>query len=356
MTDSKEEFPTVTLYFFKKKDGDHMRRDPVSCKIIYSDSDVKAYLFNDSQIWVYYGHTEHTNSVEEDTQLIKLTIKNDSTNKPYMYIDFINTHVTESQVIKLARIIQIINSITRIVDRGIDKIMLQDDAHFYCNNKAEYAVKAVYLRALEPGRETGKLSIYQNYGFQPTKKTEIEGCLKGLRSIKCVDLLADCKYIIETLGSINYSTTSVYQIHVQHTDLQISYTPIKAHKIRLQPIFSSYRSNLNEIITLIEKDGRDPNVSIYDFCKVEKEDDDSCKLRKNLISCLENHINMNVIIVKGERGGDRSYTDCDLKIEHDEAINITKTFNLFYGTFKKLNYLYNEMESSFSKLKKLRNY
>jgi hypothetical protein len=347
MSEFKQEFPTVSLYFFKKKDDQDTRRDPVSCEIVYSDSEVKAYLFSDRQIWVYYGHTQNTTSVEEDTQLVKLTIKKDSNNKPYMYIDFINTHVTESKVIKLPRIIQIINSITRIVDRSINKIMLQDDAHFYCNNKVEYAVKALYLRALEPERKISKLSIYQKYGFQPTKKTEIEGCLKVLRSIKCVDLISECKYIIQTLGSINYSTTSVYQIHVQNTDLQISYTPIKSQKIRLQPIFSSYRSNLTDLITLLEKDARDLNVSIYDFCKVENEDDDSCILRKKLISCLENNINMHVIIIKGELNGDQTYTECDVKIDQNESINITKTFNLFYGTFKKIGYLYNEMETSF---------
>ena len=60
---------------------------------------------------------------------------------------------------------------------------------------------------------------------------------------------------------------------------------------------------------------------------------------------------MNVIIVEGEAEDSKKSSDdtvCDVVNKTVETvtknpINITKIFNLFYGTFKKIDYLYNEM-------------
>jgi len=341
------------LYF--KKNTENSEIEAKSCKIIRIDNNVKAYLLTDNRIWVYYdSNTEkgnNDNPIEQDTQLVKLKIKNDGrSNNPYMYIDFINTHVEgqKDQFPKLPEIIGIIKNITKEVDKKITKIMLQDDAHFYCNNEMKYAVKALYLRALDNSKQIGQLSIYETRKFTPTKTANLQGCITALRNIMCSQLKESCIEIIKQIESINYSTTSVYQIHVQHTDLQISYTPIKSHKLRLQPIFSSYKSNLNQLISLLNKDNL--VISIYDFCKVDKQQQkqEKCELRKNILSCLENDVNMNVIIVEGEsRENKDEYTQCEVNIVEradKQVINITKLFNLFYGTFKKLNYLYNEME------------
>lgn len=349
MTEVKGEGDCKVSVYFKKK-------GPVQCEIVHNNPEnkVKAYLFDRNKIWVYHGQSEkgtEGNPIEEDTQLVKLTIKGDETD-PYMYVDFINTHVEgrKEPCPKLGEIMSIINSITTKLPLKISKIMLQDDAHFYCNDKMEYAVKAIYLRALDKDKTDSELSIYEKYGFTTTKTADIQGCIDALRKITCNHLVTASKNILERLKVINYSTTSVYQIHVDHKDLAISYTPIKAHKLRLGPIFSAYKSNLEQLVTLLGDGGGE--LLIYDFCKVEKSERDSSKseLLRNILSCLEKDVNMNVIIVEGgdsESNGNR--TGCDVNIVEragKEVINITKIFNLFYGTFKKLNYLYNEMEAS----------
>ena len=336
------------LYFKKNTENDE--KETKKCKIIYIDSDTVAYSFKtDSQIWVYYGHQDiegtRENPIIDGDQLVKLTIKNSSSDR-FMYVDFINTHGLKNPP-KLEKIIEIIKSITKKVDKKITKIMLQDDAHFYLDN-SENAVKALHLRALQE-KYIDKLSIYQNVEFRPTKQADIKSCLEALRNITCSDLYKACNKILKSLANINYSTTSVYQINVQHTNLEVSYIPIKAHKLRLGPIFNRYRENLNKLLSLFTED-KDSNEKIYEFCKIEKSSEKSYEKSHNFLSCLENDVNMNVIIVEGEAEDSKTsseHTNCDfnktVETVTKNPINITKIFNLFYGTFKKIDYLYNEM-------------
>ena len=95
---------------------------------------------------------------------------------------------------------------------------------------------------------------------------------------------------------------------------------------------------------------KDSNEKIYEFCKIEKRSEKSYEKSHNFLSCLENDVNMNVIIIEGEEDSKTSsdHTACDfnktVETVTKNPINITKLFNLFYGTFKKIDYLYNEME------------
>jgi hypothetical protein len=342
------------LYF--KKNTENSEIEAKSCKIIYSDDKTKAYLFqSDSQIWVYYTDkqdkegTTKDNAIIDGDQLVKLTIKK----RVYdiMYVDFINTHVVKLGVepLKLGEIIEKIKNITS--QFHINKIVLQDDAHFYCGNKSEHAVKALHLRALDK-KYINNLSIYQSYNFCPTKEGDVRSCVEALRSITFRHVYVASHKILESLKAINYTTTSVYQIHVQHTDLQVSYTPIKSHKIRLGPIFTRYRENLIKLSNLLGEFKDQANKPIYEFCKIEK----NCKEQKvyerssKFFSYLENDVNMHVIIVEGDPKVElegQAKVECDVNKPLDTVIknpiNITKLFNLFYGTFKKLDYLYNEM-------------
>lgn len=347
MAEVSSEFETL----FFKKNTDKFEIEKKSCKIIHSDDKTVAYSFeNDNKIWVYYvdkdGEDTKGNPIIDGDQLVKLTVKNSSSDK-FMYVDFINTHVAKKEVVslELGKIIRIIKSITTIY--GIHKIMLQDDAHFYLSN-SENAVKALHLRALQKTKD--ELSIYQNHKFKPTKEDNIESCLETLRKISCLQLKQSCQQILNSLININYSTTSVYQINVQHTNLEVSYIPIKAHKLRLGPIFNRYRENLNKLLSLFTED-KDSNQKIYEFCKINKKSEEKdYKKSHNFLSCLENDVNMNVIIVEGEAEDSKTssdHTDCDfnktVETVTKNPINITKIFNLFYGTFKKIDYLYNEM-------------
>ena len=340
------------LYFKKNTENDE--KETKKCKIIYSDTNTVAYSFeNDSKIWVYYVDKDRQgtegNPIIDGDQLVKLTVKNSSSER-FMYVDFINTHVAKKEVVslELGEIIRIIKNITTIY--GIHKIMLQDDAHFYLSN-SENAVKALHLRALQKTKD--ELSIYQNHKFKPTKEDNIESCLETLRKISCLQLKQSCQQILNSLININYSTTSVYQINVQHTNLEVSYIPIKAHKLRLGPIFNRYRENLNKLNSLFTED-KDSNEKIYEFCEINKKSQQKDYQKShNFLSCLENDVNMNVIIVEGEEGEEgeeeksSDHTACDfnktVETVTKNPINITKIFNLFYGTFKKLDYLYNEM-------------
>jgi len=350
------------LYFQKNTENSEI--EAKSCKIIYSDDKTKAYLFqSDSQIWVYYTDkqdkegTTKDNAIIDGDQLVKLTIKKRVDD--IMYVDFINTHVVKYGVepLKLGEIIGIIIGIIKKITSQfhINKIVLQDDAHFYCGNKSEHAVKALHLRALDK-KYKNNLSIYQSHEFRPTKEGDVRSCVEALRSITCSDVYVASHKILESLISINYTTTSVYQIHVQHTDLQVSYTPIKSHKIRLGPIFTRYRENLTKLNDLLEEVKDQTDKPISEFFKIEKD----CKDKKayerssKLFSCLENDVNMHVIIVEGEAEPEESEKNgCDVNKTLDTVtknpINITKLFNLFYGTFKKLDYLYNEMELTLQK-------
>ena len=349
MAEVSSEFET--LYFQKNTSKGETERK--KCKIIYTDTDTNtiAYSFDtDSQIWVYYGNKDREvtegNPIIDGDQLVKLTVKDRGSDK-FMYVDFINTHVVENPP-KLEEIINIIKSIT--TQLNIKKIVLQDDAHFYLNN-SENAVKALHLRALQE-KYTDKLSIYQKVGFDPTKQGNIESCVNSLTSITCSDLYKASNKILNSLININYSTTSVYQINVQHTNLEVSYIPIKAHKLRLVPIFNRYRENLEKLNSLL-REVKDEDKPIYNFCEIKKDCNDEKIYKKshNFLSCLENDVNMNVIIVEGEAEDSKKSSDdtvCDVVNKTVETvtknpINITKIFNLFYGTFKKIDYLYNEM-------------
>lgn len=348
MAEVKEEFQS--RYF--KKNTDNGEKETKRCKIIYTDTNTTAYSFeNDSQIWVYYGNKDgegtQENPIIDGDQLVKLTVKKIGRDE-FMYVDFINTHVAKEGVVslKLGEIITIIKSITTIY--GINKIMLQDDAHFYLDN-SKNAVKALHLRALDQEKKI-KLSIYQTVNFRPIKQDNIESCIISLRNVTCSDLYNASVKILDSLKNINYSTTSVYQINVQHTNLEVSYIPIKAHKLRLGPIFNRYRENLESLNSLLIEH-KNSIRNIYELCKIEKncKDESIYKKSRDFLSCLENDVNMNVIIVEG-KDSEKSpnATDCDVNKTVDTVtknpINITKIFNLFYGTFKKLDYLYNEME------------
>lgn len=350
MVEVSSEFET--LYFQKNTSKGETERK--KCKIIDTDTNTIAYSFDtDSQIWVYYGNKDREvtegNPIIDGDQLVKLTVKDRGSDK-FMYVDFINTHVVENPP-KLEEIINIIKSIT--TQLNIKKIVLQDDAHFYLNN-SENAVKALHLRALQE-KYTDKLSIYQNVKFRPNKQDNMKSCVEALTNITCNQMYEASRKILDSLININYSTTSVYQINVQHTNLEVSYIPIKAHKLRLGPIFNRYRENLQQLNKLLEE-VQNNHKKIYEFCKIiqkgsEREKPSTEKdyeRSHNFFSCLENDVNMNVIIVESEgKREDFSENVCDVNKTVETVtknpINITKIFNLFYGTFKKLDYLYNEM-------------
>ncbi len=370
MTDVEGEFPTVTL--FRKVEESKVIKDDHSfrnityekkekdvCKIVYDQDNIKGYFFGD-KIWVYYGSTNEgtdQNPMEDnDKQLIYLIIKEDSIHGRYMYIKYINNNIIEQRQhgIRLGKIIEIIKTITLLLK--INKIILWDDAHFYCNNKKEYAVTSRNLRALDEIKKVEELSIYQKYGFQATKKANIEGCIEAIRSINCTELYTVSKAILDILNILNILdiktiTYSLYKINVDYMTLQISYDTLKISKLKSYPnVFRQYKENLQNLISLLEKkeDGREVSIYQYyiNFSEIEQ-CDKLCELRQAFLSCLENEVNSYVIIVKGEESSrKRDDTECDVKIVQEgetNAINITKIFNLFYGTFKKLNYMYNEM-------------
>ena len=337
------------LYFKKKTDESIERK---RCKIIYNDSqtNTKSYSFEtDSQIWVYYGGDgSKEKPIIDGDQLIKLTIKDKGFDNEYMYVNFINTHIVTKPP-NLEEIIRIIKSITK--GYNIHKIVLQDDAHFYIDDAETQSVKALYLRALDK-TDVNNLSIYSKHNFKPIKSGSIESCVKALRSVKCIDLYKASKEILNILTNINYSTTSVYQIHIQHTNLEVSYTPIKSQELRLKPIFSRYRQNLTQLNQLLTQCDKYYNGDISEFCKIKKASKEEDYVRiHNFLSCLENDVNMNVIIVEGKGDEEKTNSDdtvCDVNKTVDTPtkipINITKLFNLFYGTFKKIDCLYNLME------------
>jgi len=392
-----------------------------NCKRLNLSNGKKAYLYtkdDKKEIWVYDSTNDgivEKNAIPERSWYIKLVIKGIE-HQNYLYVNLIRTYTDMDMDInyknrnKLTLNI-IFPIIKEIADtENIKKITLQDDADFPCHEKADYGLKAVYLRALNtkikiderdwntPG--DGKLSIYQSKGFKPTKyiKTNIISCINVLRAITCLQLKNSCKGLIKILDSIlnKGSNYSIYKMVIndrpeyinEQEPIPIEYKEIP--EVNYPSICQNYIKNLKELLSVLPQNEESNNLKIYDCYNIlctENEDKDCCSARGNLLLNLKTSINSNVIIIKGivgEKSDKRIDTCCDSKIyekkleqppkltrsgtetlpkEHSslknqaksqsqptpqtkkpEPIIVTKLFNLFYGTFEKLKYIYHDME------------
>ena len=380
MTDIKqEEFDTLYFKITENivtenkdtgvfKESNVQTVQPLLCKKINIDErlNTKGYLFTDDKITIYYGDTNDgtvENPINDDKWFIKLTIKT----PPHMYVNFIRTPTERQEVYRnLNDLISIVKTITRSFN--IHKIILEDASRFSCNNQN---IISVHIRSLDRDKSINNISIYQKEGFKPIKNVNIESCITTLRSITCEDLYTVCLQTLKVLNTLNKLKSlkhPILRITIDHNTLDISYDTIRNTKMLNAPIINNYIRNFEQIKRLLEiQETR--NVSIYEyyknFCRVV-EDEDCCRLRSEFLSCLENPVNSHVIIVEGVNQGVNQGvnegvnqgvnevfpqlpdTPCDLKIPYGGyekyPIIITKLFNLFYGTFEKIKYIYFEME------------
>lgn len=327
-----------------------------NCEKLNLNNGKKAYLYtkhdNKREIWVYdstNNGANEENAIPERSWYIKLAIKGENPSE-YLCVTLIRTYtdmdmgVNDRNKLSLNTIFPIIKDIANYLK--IKKITLQDDADFPCNQKADYGLKAVYLRALDkniniaegkwntPGEK--KLSIYQSKGFQPSKykTTNITSCIQVLRDIKCGQLKNTCNGLIKILDNIlqKGSNYSIYKIvinakpeHSGEEDLiPIEYKEIP--EVNYPSICQNYIKNLKELLSVLPQDKESDNSVIYDcyksLCITEEESVHCCNARGNLLLNLKTSINSNVIIIKGILGNINKKEDtcCDSKI--NEIIGI----------------------------------
>ena len=335
-------------YELEEKEGDDTYEQKNCEKLNLSDGK-KAYLYtkhdNKREIWVYDSTNDGTNeenAIPERSWYIKLAIKGENTSE-YLCVTLIRTYtdmnisLNDRTKLSLNNIFSIINQIA--INKKIKKITLQDDADFPCNQKADYGLKAVYLRALDktinipegewntPGEK--KLSIYQSKGFLPSKykTTNITSCIQVLRAIKCVQLKNTCKGLIKILDNIlqKGSNYSIYKMVINakpEPSGELDLIPIEYKEIpevNYPSICQNYIKNLKELLSVLPQGEESNNEAIYDcyksLCRTE-ESVDCCNARGNLLLNLKTSINSNVIIIKGIVGNSNKKEDtcCDSKI------------------------------------------
>ena len=248
--------------------------------------------------------------------------------------------------------------------------------------------------------DKSKLSIYQRSGFTPVKykKTPITGCIKALQEVTCKTLNNTANQLKKLLTRINDKdiTYAIYKIKIKEEDeLKIEYTEVKENNY--SSICRDYIRNLDLLINIFSK--AHINMTIYEYyksiCKEEKQEPTCCKIRGDILGYLRNSINSHVIIIKGINTKEKDDKNCygeitpgmkdKLKITKtststvpvlptgsasdnetakvqpiqymtrassappritvaNDPIIVTKLFNLFYGTFEKLKYIFFKME------------
>ena len=338
----------------------------------YTDEDNKEY----KKISVYATNNsgEDKSPIYEDFWYIKLTIKKDSDDKPYIYINFIrninqnlikniNDNIetalkegNQSQLnincpdeyrenkftkeLKIPAILDITKKIAK--NLRITKIVLQDDAEFPCAGDLTYSIKALQLRALQINladdwssagiakQNEGKLSIYQSQDFKPTKytNTPIKGCIEALQTITCKKLYGVAFSLKKLFIRINEKETDyeIYKMVINKDEdkLKIEYSEVKENNY--SSICENYIKNLDELINLLDKDKDKDDKKIgkfYDeFCdefdenQKRKENYHCCTLRGKLLGCLKNSVNSYVIVIKGRQvTNSNKETCCDSKLE-----------------------------------------
>lgn len=400
-----------------------------------SENIVKAYRYQDDEqdkisVYATKNTGEKNSPIYEDFWYIKLTVKKEKeAENQYIYINFVR-HINDKLVIeinqkiknddkegetydnseyKIGDILEIIKEIAK--HYKIYKIVLQDDAEFPCHNELIYGIKALQLRALQIEnledwnlKGKGKLSIYQSYGYIPTKytNTEITGCIRALQQITCKTLNEASLNLKKLFTRINEKDIryDIYRMLIKEDgyNLKIEYSGVK--QINYSSICQQYIKNLDELIDLLK--GSDGNKKIGEFYKEfcqeteetdnkgqrkREETDTCCASRGKLLGCLKNSVNSYVIVIKGILfSKNEKPTCCDANIEVKEdtsiqtqklqrsssqplirpltellpqrassdgatqptskkdAIIVTKLFNLFNGTFEKLKYIFHHME------------
>lgn len=255
--------------------------------------------------------------------------------------------------------------------------------------------------------DTSNLSIYQKHNFRPTKytKTKIQGCIAAVRQITCGQLKTACNNLIKIITSINEkgSNYSIYKMSIKPIDdskdpnqdlLPIEYKEME--EVSYPSICQNYIKNLNELLSILPKDSDDTQTlyNCYKSLCTSEENEECCNSRSNLLLSLKKSINSNVIVIKGivNKGivnddGQKQDNCCEPKISDispsgppgpplptrgtteplpqttsvsrqlrptqslptpeikpPRPIIVTKLFNLFYGTFEKLRFIYHEME------------
>jgi hypothetical protein len=252
-----------------------------------------------------------------------------------------------------------------------------------------------------------KLSIYQKSGFTPVKykTTPITGCIQALQKVTCGKLLNVVNQLKKLLTRINEKdiTYDIYKMRIneENDNLKIEYTEVKP--INYSSICRDYHKNLDLLYTTFIKAGTNMTIHQYyeSVCKEKKEEPTCCNIRGDILGYLRNSINSHVIIIKGiknEEVQEQDNKDCygeitqemkeKLKIkntnnplvlptrsashtllttvptslpmrrassgphtitEPNDPIIVTKLFNLFYGTFEKLKYIFFKMELNLPK-------
>jgi hypothetical protein len=319
----------VVAYRYNEYDNDRKKQDKIS---VYATQKIG----------------DESSPIYEDFWYIKLTVKDEEKNQ-YIYINFIravnptlityiNADIKKANKDYVALEYENLHNTKNIIDIikaiasncGINKIVLQDDAEYPCNNDLIYGIKALQLRALttlnltdgtwrKPGQ--GKLSIYQSYGFIPTQytDTEIIGSIQALQSITCGQLKQVDHNLQQILTHIKEKEKELscnirrMTINKDSNNLEITYSDVKP--TTFQTILNNYIKNLNVLISLLNDIKVDDNRKIgilYDeFCGEEKgrrkeeekgrrkEEKTCCDSRGQLLGCLKNSVNSYVIVIKG---------------------------------------------------------
>jgi hypothetical protein len=254
----------------------------------------------------------------------------------------------------------------------------------------------------QEGKPVGKskLSIYQKSGFTPVNYTitQITGCIKLLQNFTCNTLKSTAEKLKKLLTRINDKdiTYAIYKIKIieQENNLNIQYEEVKENNY--SSICRDYIRNLDLLISIFSE-GKDQTIyKYYESVCNPKEDESCCKIRGDILGSLRNSVNRNVIIIKGikkDMGKKDNDQQCygnvtidmknKLKITNtrnqrvipirslsetppttvptslpmirassgsptitvpNDPIIVTKLFNLFYGTFEKLKYIFSKME------------